>query len=202
MMPRAKALAATITEKALRILRKIKPVRERVTLGEFDDRVEREHLARYRFACRYCEGKTVADMACGTGYGSEALRAAAASVVSYDREPLCGNRILDFDRQSWPEKYDVIVSFETIEHLENPDFFLRNVHASCGLFVVSSPIGEMRGYNPHHKQVWTLEEFQAKVERWFECKYFAQKDEVISDRPGFRCRFVVAVCKPKREAIP
>jgi len=64
------------------------PIRERVAPGEHNDAAEREHLARYRFARRFCAGKTVADIACGTGYGMNILREVAASVDGYDKERL------------------------------------------------------------------------------------------------------------------
>ncbi len=192
-----KPLGIRLVRALFLVLRKLKPVRERVTLGEYNDHVEREHVARYKFASRYCEAKSVADMACGTGYGSQLLRAVANSVDGYDKESLCGNQVINLDQESWTKAYDVIVSFETIEHLENPEFFLQNVHASCKLLVVSTPIGELPGYNPHHKQVWTLPEFRAMLGKRFECEYFAQDSEEITEAPGAKCRFVVAVCKPK-----
>lgn len=190
-----------LLERAFRLIRKVKPVRERVTLGEFNDHVEREHVARYEFAKGYCQGKKVADMACGTGYGSELLRSVALSVDSYDKDSLCGNRIVDLNRDSWTDHYDVIVSFETIEHLQRPEFFLKNVHATCDLFVVSTPIGEFRGYNPHHEQVWSLKEFQAMLSPLFKARFYSQDGEKISADPGAKCSFVVAVCEPIRVAV-
>lgn len=46
--------------------------------GVTDDRIEADHLARYRFASRSAAGKDVLDIACGVGYGSELLMAAGA----------------------------------------------------------------------------------------------------------------------------
>src|SRR5258708_39001611 len=146
-----------VLEKLFLLLRRFKPVRERVAIGEYNDHVEREHLARYEFARRFCEGKMVADIACGTGYGSEILRRVAREVHGFDKENLCGNRLIDLEKERWNGNYDAIVSFETIEHLANPDFFLQNSRQTTKVLVVSTPIGEFRGYNPHHKQVWTLE---------------------------------------------
>jgi len=124
------------------LYRKISPVRERVKIGEFNDRVEREHLVRYRFAQAYCRDKTVADIACGTGYGSEILREVARSVDGYDKEDLCQNFILDLETDCWERAYDVIVSFETIEHLADCDIFLENLWKTAGTVVISSPVGE------------------------------------------------------------
>ena len=192
-----RSLGALILEKTFLFLRRIKPARERVRLGEFNDDVEREHVARYKFAQRFCAGKKVADIACGTGYGIKILAEVAESVVGYDKEPLCGNLIVDLEKQSWNGIYDVLVSFETLEHLENPEFFLENARKTSKLLVVSSPIGEFRGYNPHHKQVWTFHEFRELLEKTFECKYFYQSGEKIYATPMGTIKFVIAACSPK-----
>lgn len=159
--------------------------------------MEREHVARYRFAQQYCRGKTVADIACGTGYGSEILREVAVAVDGYDRESLCGNHVIDLDQQGWSTRYDVIVSFETIEHLRNPGFFLDNVRATADLLIVSTPIGESRGYNPFHHQVWTLPEFMALLEERFSCQVYHQHNEAVTEQPEGKTRFVIAVCRPR-----
>jgi len=184
-------------ERSFLFLRRFKPCRERVTPGEFNDHVEREHIARYQFAKRFCVRKRVADIACGTGYGLKILAETAAQVDGYDKEPLCGNEVLDLEEASWTKPYDVVVSFETIEHLANPEFFLENARRTSGLLVVSSPIGEFRGYNPHHKQVWTLPQFQGLLQKYFRCEYYYQDGQTIHDRPPKTVRFAVAVGTPK-----
>ena len=189
-------LRDTILEQTFLFLRRFKPVRERVTLGELDDRVEREHVARYEFAKQFCIGKAVADIACGTGYGMAILRQVAAAVDGYDKQLLCGNRTIDLEKECWEKTFDVIVSFETIEHLANPEFFLENARRTAKLLVVSSPLGEFRGYNPHHKQVWNLPQFKTLLEKYFRCSYFFQEAEIIQATPFAKTRFVIAVGAP------
>ena len=186
-----------VLEKGFHFLRRFKPVRERVTLGERNDHVEREHVARYEFAKPYCAGKKVADIACGTGYGMRILGAAAASVAGYDKALLCQNTVIDLDRERWTESYDVIVSFETIEHLGRPAFFLENAARTAQQLIVSTPIGEFRGYNPHHKQVWRFEQFRSLLETYFDAEYFFQTGTAVESRPASPIRFVVAVCRSK-----
>jgi hypothetical protein len=36
--------------------------------GKSGERIEADHLERYRFACRFAKGKSVLDLACGAGY--------------------------------------------------------------------------------------------------------------------------------------
>ena len=58
----------------------------------FDAGRRRFHLARYEFAANYVAGKDAADIACGTGYGSEllALRGARSVVgVDIDEGAVC-----------------------------------------------------------------------------------------------------------------
>ena len=43
-----------------------------------------DHLPRYKLAQKYCEGKKVLDIACGTGYGSKELAEVASSVIGID----------------------------------------------------------------------------------------------------------------------
>jgi hypothetical protein len=192
-------LGSRILEKCLLWLRRFKPVRERVTIGEYNDQVEREHVARYRFAAQFCAGRRVADIACGTGYGTNMLARVAESVVPYDIEPLCGNELIDLEREGWQHRYDVIVSFETIEHLGNPEFFLVNARATSKLLIVSTPVGELKGYNPYHKQVWSLREFQRLIEKHFRCEYYYQNAEHVQSHPTSRVRFVIAVGTPRQE---
>jgi 2-polyprenyl-3-methyl-5-hydroxy-6-metoxy-1,4-benzoquinol methylase len=186
-----------VLELVFPLLRKFKPARERVVIGDFDDHVEREHLARYHFVKPFCAGKVVADIACGSGYGSEILREVAARVDSYDKEPLCGNFVIDLEKDAWTSQYDVIVSLETIEHLANPEFFLANAARTSRMLIVSSPIGEFKGYNPHHKQTWELDEFSALLARWFTCTFYYQRGETISPLAEEPIGFVIAVCTPR-----
>lgn len=150
-----------------------------------------EHIARYEFAKNFCKGKKVADIACGTGYGMEII---GGDVTGYDKDDLCGNIVIDLDKEAWNKQYNVITSFETIEHLENPDFFLQNCQKTCNLLIISTPIGETFGDNPYHKQVWKLDEFKQLLEKYFICDYYHQERENIGKNlyPGF----LVSVCKP------
>jgi O-antigen biosynthesis protein len=115
-----------------------------------------EHLHRYAFACELVSGARVLDVASGEGYGSALLSRVAASVVGVDRDLATieaaraeyRSANLDYrlgDCCAIPMEdraVDTVVSFETIEHLEDHESFLlevRRVLRTAGLFVVSSP---------------------------------------------------------------
>jgi SAM-dependent methyltransferase len=135
-----------------------------------------EHVHRYAFARRYAAGRRVLDAACGEGYGSAILAGAAREVVGVDIDPAtvahartsyASVRNLSFVEGSAAElplpdaSVDLVVSFETIEHLEAADQprmlaeFAR-VLADGGALVLSAPnrpeYSESRGYvNPFHR---------------------------------------------------
>jgi ubiquinone/menaquinone biosynthesis C-methylase UbiE len=118
-----------------------------------------EHWHRYAFARRFVAGKRVLDAACGEGYGSALLGEAAASVVGVDIDGATiahaltryGNggrvRFIEGSCIELPlpdASIDVVVSFETIEHLREEDQprmvaeFAR-VLSPGGVVVISSP---------------------------------------------------------------
>lgn len=116
-----------------------------------------EHLARYRFAQKFVRNKTVLELGCGKGYGASVLAQVAKSVVACDLNDDSLNfakhhyaaKNLEFKKENVIEvegfqKYDVVVSFEVIEHLSPIDTlaYLR-LAKSClaegGLFLLSTP---------------------------------------------------------------
>ena len=133
----------------------------------------------YETAARYVKGKRVLDIACGSGYGSQMLRLAGASsvlgvdvcadTVQYAREhyQMSGIEFICADAEQFesPERFDVVVSYETLEHLHHPSQFLEHIHnllVPGGDFLLSIPLGETRHFDPYHlhafsqKQVFAL----------------------------------------------
>jgi ubiquinone/menaquinone biosynthesis C-methylase UbiE len=119
-------------------------------------RIEKDHLERYRFATKYVLNKTVLDMACGTGYGSNIMAKAGAKFV---KGIDISSELIDYGRTHYQRNnlsfevgdactfigdslYDVIVSFETIEHVEDYHLMLINLHRLLkknGLLIISTP---------------------------------------------------------------
>ena len=104
----------------------------------------------YLEAMDHARGKRVIDAACGTGFGTFLLSTVAEEVFGIDvnaeifaeseaRLPFrCPTKFLELDLEKSPVDItaDLCVSIETIEHLENPDFFLSNLKAKELFFTV------------------------------------------------------------------
>jgi 2-polyprenyl-3-methyl-5-hydroxy-6-metoxy-1,4-benzoquinol methylase len=142
----------------------------------------RDHLGRYLFAAHYVAGRSVADLCCGNGYGSNLLLAAgatrvhgtdiAADAIAAARQHYPGPEfdVAVADEPTDLSGFDVAVCFEGIEHVADPDQLLANM-ARAGVAIVSSPnaaffAGGFSG-NPHHRREWTRAQFDAVLARHF-----------------------------------
>jgi ubiquinone/menaquinone biosynthesis C-methylase UbiE len=151
---------------------------ERMLPEEAHGRIFWEHIARYRFAKDFVRGKRLLDIACGEGYGASSLaKAGAVSVIGVDvAGEVCEHARQKYgidartgDAQAIPlpdRSVDVIVSFETIEHVDSPAVFLQEcarVLAPPGMLIVSTPnrpvySGE-HSRNPFHRVELDEQEF-------------------------------------------
>ena len=154
-----------------------------------------EHWHRYLIAQQYVKGLRVLDVASGEGYGSHLLSLHAVSVVGVDvsadavahatsRYPAENLKYVAASCVQIPEpdaSFDVIVSFETIEHIMEHEAFLREVDRLLmpgGLFIISSPnrpeYSDRTGYkNEFHvkeldrAELKTLLDPHFLAQRWF-----------------------------------
>jgi SAM-dependent methyltransferase len=146
--------------------------------------VHAEHLARYQLAAQLAAGKRVLDAACGEGYGTALLAqggAARAVGVDRDAETVAGASAkygLEFvqgDVSALPfgeDEFDLVVSFETIEHIDDQEAMLsefRRVLALDGRLVISTPNrDEYVMTSGFHTRELTSEEFVVLLRRKFE----------------------------------
>ena len=143
-----------------------------LTQDPITDRILETNFIRYQRAARFVRGKSVLDIACGSGYGSYYLgENGAASVLGVDISP----DAIDHARSNYSRSsvdyscanaetfessntFDVICSFETVEHVENPTKLVErffNLLAPGGLLILSSPLGETRHFDPYHTQCFS-----------------------------------------------
>jgi len=163
---------------------------ERVVIGDMKKYIStlQEHIARYNFALPAALNKSVLDAACGTGYGTKLLSEAAAKVtgidISQDSIAYASNLypdiefgIMDLNKTFPSERFDICVSFETIEHLEKPEVFLQNVANNCKEFMFSIPVSNPSKY---HLQVWNKDEIHAMMSKyWSNISWFHQTGSYI-----------------------
>jgi SAM-dependent methyltransferase len=116
--------------------------------------VHAEHLVRYQLATEIAESRRVLDAACGAGYGTNLLAAAARAATGVDLDP----RSIAQARARYPDAefvegdirqlpfdaaaFDLVVCFETIEHVGDPERALdemRRVLSSDGMLLISTP---------------------------------------------------------------
>lgn len=163
-----------------------------------EGRIRLEHYHRYAVVQEIVSGKDVLDVACGEGYGSFYMANAARSIVgvdisqeavqhassTYQKSNLTfrqGSAIyLDFADAS----FDVVVSFETIEHLLEQAQMLaeiRRVLRQDGVLVISSPnrpvYSEESGeHNEFHVKELDFNEFDELLKVQFPTiQYFGQR---------------------------
>ena len=157
-----------------------------------------EHVYRYAFAARFVVGKRVLDIACGEGYGATALqKAGAAHVIGVDvSEDACVHARKRYGLDARPGSaeqiplpdncVDIVVSFETIEHVRDPGRFLdecARVLAPGGRLVISTPdkdvyTGRLGTRNRHHCAEMTAEEFASAIRaRFHDARFYTQRPD-------------------------
>jgi len=168
---------------------------ERMVPEEAPSRIFWEHVYRYRFAAQFVNDKRVLDIACGEGYGAAALlESGAKSVIGIDiSADACQHARSKYgidarvgDAENIPmasHSVDVIVSFETIEHINNPEAFIEEcvrVLSRGGKLIVSTPNGEFTSEegsaNPFHVHEMSEEEFDALLKPHFsQLQWYTQR---------------------------
>jgi len=159
----------------------------RIIPGEISGGPLANHIKRYDFARQFCAGKVVLDAACGVGYGSGYLADIANKVIGVDigadaiayakghyQKENIEFKTMDIHNLDFADKYfDVVCSFETLEHLSNPQKYLsevKRVLKEGGVFIVSTPQAKrtvVKPKNPHHKVEFSQDDFRRLLEGYF-----------------------------------
>jgi SAM-dependent methyltransferase len=146
------------------------------------------HLKRYEFAARWCAGAIVLDAGCGVGYGTAHLARSAANVVGVDiseetieyaqeryRTADVDFEVMDLAALQLPDRsFDVVVAFEVIEHVPEPERVLAElarVLRDDGTLLVSTPHAAettREPENPFHHVEFSRADFETFLGAQFE----------------------------------
>ena len=155
------------------------------------DEVDPVHKERYEFAKRYINkpGTNILDIACGNGYGASILSKCpnAKKIIGIDISEdsikqakqfyssentvfYCADA-QDVDCLPGDKQYDLVVSFETLEHLPEGDNFLTNITKKVkdgGLLIFSTPNHNVlpveKSGNRFHVKHYTIDEIKNLLE--------------------------------------
>ncbi len=190
----------------------------------YRDKQNRHHLGRYEWALRVLKSRRrpvtrVLDCACGSGYGSAILSRVADRVDSVDRfgaairlarsrysrpnihwhEVDAGNLRNQFEGES----FDAIVSFQTIECIEDDHRLLDDFRCLLkpgGVLLIDTPVRKQRidrPQNPHHLRNYATDEWIDLLLKRFDTvlTFDALPERTVLERLGMPSKGSVAVCE-------
>lgn len=201
---------------------------ERFVPGQGTMSMQKDHISRYEFASQFAAGKNVLDIACGSGYGSALLAQKARLVdgvdisqesISYAQSEFSMQTVNyqtgDIVNFTSNRLYDLIICFETIEHIEDYETALRNLKKLLtpdGMLIISSPnrfitspkckhLTDRPG--EYHVREFTIEELKGAMVK---LGYMIGNDSIFGQRLQryFSSRFIgwayTTVFKPKKRS--
>jgi ubiquinone/menaquinone biosynthesis C-methylase UbiE len=157
-----------------------------------------EHLSRYLTTLEVVKGKVVLDLASGAGYGTHMIAQQAKKVygIDYSADAVAyaqkhyGAKNIEYkvgDAHEIPlpdDSVDVVVSLETIEHLQKPAKFVAEVKRILrpgGQFIVSTPNDdEFIEGNEFHLHEFDLKELKTLIDKNFKHAKFHYQGSYFS----------------------
>ncbi|MCO5297557.1 MAG: methyltransferase domain-containing protein [Fimbriimonadaceae bacterium] len=159
---------------------------ERMVPNASDIATELFHWQRYLYFRPWYDGRHVVDAASGEGYGANYASAFASETVGLD---LSGEAVAHASSRYPHVRFvegdvcafdyslaELVVSFETIEHLPEPEKFLEALKGCPGNVVISTPNRNTHSpghslhdapLNPFHTVEWTPSEFADLIRSHF-----------------------------------
>lgn len=148
-----------------------------------------EHIHRYYIASLYVKEKTVIDIASGEGYGTYLLSKYSKKAIGFD----INKKTVDYANMKYKrdnlsykigsitkipiadKSVDIVVSFETIEHINEHDNALKEIRRILkenGILIMSSPEKinynyELKEKNKFHIKELTFNEYKKLISKYF-----------------------------------
>ena len=152
-----------------------------------------EHWHRYMSILEYLENKKVLDIACGSGYGSFLMAEKAETVVGMD----ISTESIEYAKINYQKEnlkyeigsvtqipiqekeiFDIIISYETIEHINEEDQYkflkeIKRLLKKDGILIISTPNKKTytdltKNKNPYHIKEFYLEEYLNFLKNYFQ----------------------------------
>lgn len=145
------------------------------------------HFERYEFATQFLtENDIVVDIACGSGYGSHIMAQKCSKVIGVDRS----SKSINYAKQKYGIEGvvsdffdfsgggDIVVSFETIEHIDAPlkKTLLSLVSRANRIVVGSVPYMEVPN-NPHHVHFFITQKHLLFLQKYGRLRIYYQERE-------------------------
>jgi len=186
------------------------------------DGIRADHRVRYKFAVEQLAGReSILDVACGVGYGTRMLGdgVPTASCVGIDLNKEAVNyaneyysrrnvrfRVGDACQGDWADDaFDGAVSFETLEHLEEPERLLAHLRRGLrdgGIMICSTPNEEQMPFQPdrfpYHVRHYIPQEFEQLLSN---AGFIVQEvfNQMSGSKPEIRSGphggFMIFICK-------
>jgi len=188
-------------------------------------RLEADVASRYNFAKKYCRDKKVLDVGCGFGLGTNIVGEVSRYVlgIDYSNEAIKNarkNKLKNVEFKTLDatklakirERFDVILSFEIIEHLTpaQAQVFVRDMYSLLnknGTLLLTTPNGLLTEFffgsphNPYHIKEYKPEELKDMLSKHFSktkilgfsCtnKIFIARENEIKKSLGYRLAFIL-----------
>ncbi|MFH0864241.1 MAG: class I SAM-dependent methyltransferase [Candidatus Gottesmanbacteria bacterium] len=146
------------------------------------------HIAAYNFSTRYVEKKVVLDLGCSDGYGSLLIAKLSKKTIALDKDRDAINKakkntldnlmfvVGDAANLKWTNTFDIIISFQVIEHMKDVDGYLRQIKKALvknGMAIISTTNRALRldegekPWNPYHITEYGKQDLHALLLKYF-----------------------------------
>lgn len=171
------------------------------------EEIRLDHRKRYEFASQYITKKDaiVTDGACGVAYGSYILSQStnvkkvqaidiSQEAINHGKEYFSNDKteyfLSNLEENDIPtQSPDYFISFETIEHLPNPEKYIEKISNNVkedGIFIGSTPNEDIMPYTKYftyHTKHFTVEELENILKKYGfrDIEFFQQKRDEPSE---------------------
>ena len=146
-----------------------------------DNFVNARHILTYEHALQYVGGNLL-EVGSGEGYGIDLVIPSVDHYTAIDKYPIDTSRLegkpFEFKQMEIPpfsgladNSFDTVISFQVIEHIENDDLFVKEIHRVLkpgGTALIATPNIEMSlTRNPWHVREYKQDELENLIKKYF-----------------------------------